>query len=75
MVKTEWANPNGGAPQGTLLGPVLFIVIINALSFESDTCKYVDNTDVWKLVLILNQIDYRRQQLVLVAGQTTLIWT
>ncbi len=46
QIYSEWATLRGGVPQGTLLGPVLFIVMINDLHFSCTNFKYVDDTNV-----------------------------
>jgi exonuclease III len=45
---SSWVNMNAGVPQGTLLGPVAFLLHINDLSTVCESVKYVDDTTLWE---------------------------
>ena len=44
---SEWSFINGGVPQGTKLGPLLFIIMLTDLQPVLPVVKYVDDTTVY----------------------------
>ena len=50
-IETTYSSPctmRAGVPQGTLLGPVLFMCHINDLKPSPNIVKYVDDTTIWE---------------------------
>ena len=47
---SNWCTANGGMPQGTWLGPYVFIVLINDLKLSLPVHKFIDDTTITELI-------------------------
>jgi hypothetical protein len=47
---SDWTSPNGGMPQGTWLGPYVFIALINDLTSTMDLHKFVDDCTLSEVI-------------------------
>ncbi len=64
MVSSSWKRMNGGLPQGTKLGPILFAILINSLLKDwQERVKFVDDATLLEIVprcspsLLYNVVD------------------
>ena len=55
-VLSEWARPNGGMPQGTWLGPYVFLALINDLSSLVELHKFVDDCTLSETTRLQHQM-------------------
>ena len=51
---SDWASPNGGMPQGTWLGPYVFLSLINDLRSLLELHKFVDDCTLTEIISPLN---------------------
>jgi len=53
-VLSDWASPNGGMPQGTWLGPYVFLALINDLQSQLELHKFVDDCTLSEIIAKLS---------------------
>ena len=46
---SDWKYIQAGVPQGTKLGPLLFLIMVNDLNSSNDLVKFVDDSTTWKV--------------------------
>jgi len=49
-VLSEWAEMTAGMPQGSYLGPLTFIILIDSLKLAGLTHKYIDDTTLTEIL-------------------------
>ena len=51
-VKSDWGSVTSGVPQGSVLGPILFILFVNSISeeVEGDILLFADDTKLYKII-------------------------
>ena len=47
---SQWARLNGGMPQGTWLGPYVFLVLINDLTSTIPLHKFIDDVTATEII-------------------------
>jgi hypothetical protein len=50
LVFSSWATLNGGMPQGTWLGPYVFLMLINDLKTDLPTFKFVHDVTITEII-------------------------
>ena len=66
-VASDWATVTSGVPQGSLLGPILFVIFINdfpnVVSDASQTALYADDSKLYKSISCLGSCESLQQSL------------
>ena len=47
---SSWIGVNAGVPQGTKLGPLLFLIMINNFKPTNNIIKFVDDSSIYEVV-------------------------
>ena len=58
--RIEWVAVLNGIPQGSVLGPLLFLIFVNDLPHwvVNGICMFADDTKIWKGIAKIEDQDY-----------------
>ncbi len=68
QVTSKWITLNGGVPQGTKLGSLLFITQINDLEVDIPIVKYVDISTASEIIMQPTKTELKKGMLHLVSN-------
>jgi len=64
--RSSWVNVLSGVPQGSVLGPLLFLLFVNDLPdwIKTNIRMFADDTKIWTRILGVNDLEALQQDLV-----------